>query len=720
MKKVIPVLICLFFFTALCYGQVIKFDSLFKVLETSKNDSARVKALNYLASYYISNNPDSAIYFAKKAQALAIKSNIQLGNADAFLNIGSALYILGDYEMALNNCNDALTIYDLYLQKDTTQEKSARILKILKQKSGVYNIMGNIYWRLGNYPEALNNHEAALKIREEIGDKQGYASSYSNIGSIYRAMGNYPEALDHYLAALKIYQEIGAKQFIGRGYLNIGNVYLYQGNYPEALKNYFAGLKFSEEIGDKHAIATLYNNLGIIYEDQGNYPDALKNYLSSLKIREEIGDKQGISDCYLNMGSCYDDLLNPAEAMKNYLIAMKIKEEIGDQQGIADCYMGIGACYEESGDYPGALKNYFAALKIREDMGDKEGIAFSSNSIGHIYTLQKKNIEADQYLNKGLELALEIGNLKDVSQGYMNLAALDSAQGDFKKSLEHYKMFLAVRDSIVNQENTNKITQLQMQYEFDKKEALAKHDQEEKDALAQKELQRQKLIKNFALGTIGLVLVLFFFIYRSYRARQALRLNDIRNRIAGDLHDDIGSTLNSISIYSEVAKKKDVDHDEALEMIGDASRKIIDAMSDIVWTINADNDNFEKIIFRMKSLAYNLFRAKKIEFTFHSDEALNEKKLSLEERRNLYLIFKEAVNNLVKYSKATRAAITLTFENNLIRLRIQDNGIGFDTSQDTAGNGLKNMKRRAEEMKARFKIDSQTGNGTQIELILKV
>ena len=283
----------------------------------------------------------------------------------------------------------------------------------------------------------------------------------------------------------------------------------------------------------------------------------------------------------------------------------------------------------------------------------------------------------------------------------------------------NYKIFINYRDSLLNKENLKKTVQIQMQYEFDKKEALAKAGQEKKDALALKELQKQKLIKNFFIGAIGLVLVLFFFVYRTFRARQELRLHDIRNRIAGDLHDDIGSTLNSISIYSEVAKKKGDNYDEALEMIGEASRKVIEAMSDIVWPINAENDSFEKIIFRMTSHAYNLSRASKIEFTFHADETLNEKKLSLEERRNFYLIFKEAVNNLVKYSNATHASIALTYENNRIKLRIRDDGVGFDTSKENAGNGLKNMKRRADEMKAEFVIDSQIGGGTQVELILK-
>ena len=121
----------------------------------------------------------------------------------------------------------------------------------------------------------------------------------------------------------------------------------------------------------------------------------------------------------------------------------------------------------------------------------------------------------------------------------------------------------------------------------------------------------------------------------------------------------------------------------------------------------------------MKSLANSLFRAKKIEYTFIADETLNDKKLSLEDRRNFYLIFKEAVNNLVKYSNATRAEITLSDRKDGISLSIKDNGIGFDIKEDSSGNGIINMKRRAEEMKANFHIESEPDSGTQIELILK-
>jgi two-component sensor histidine kinase len=215
-----------------------------------------------------------------------------------------------------------------------------------------------------------------------------------------------------------------------------------------------------------------------------------------------------------------------------------------------------------------------------------------------------------------------------------------------------------------------------------------------------------------ALAAAGIV----YGIYR-YRLKQVLRLQNIRNRIAADLHDDIGSTLNSISVYSEVAKNDPEQRNISLSMIGESSRKVIDAMSDIVWTINPDNDNFEKVILRMRSLAYNLLRAKNIEFTFKADESLNNLKLSLEKRRNFYLIFKETINNLIKYSQAKRVQISLNNHSNTITLVVRDDGIGFDATKKYNGNGLTNIRKRAKEMNAELNIESGEEIGTSTQLI---
>ena len=134
-----------------------KIDSLFSVLESAKPDTAKVSTLNALAFEFADNNPDTSIYYASEAQALAIKLNYKIGIANAYLTIGNALINLGNYEKALKNINDALMIYDQILPMATGTEKTGDKLKIMKKKAGVYNYIGVINLYQGNYPGALKS-----------------------------------------------------------------------------------------------------------------------------------------------------------------------------------------------------------------------------------------------------------------------------------------------------------------------------------------------------------------------------------------------------------------------------------------------------------------------------------------------------------------------------------------------------------------------------------
>jgi class 3 adenylate cyclase len=489
-----------------------RIDSLYTVLKTAKADSARVNTMNDLASEYINTNPDSAVSFSKKAQALAIKLNYRMGIANACLIHGKAMTNLGNFEKAMKSINDALIIYDEILKVPSGTDKKPSKVKILKQKSRAYFSIGIIFSIQGNYPEALKNYITSLKIKEEIGDKKGIVATYGNIGLIYSYQSNYPEALKSFFTSLKISEEIGDKQGVAYSYNNLGIIYKNQGNFNEALKNFFSTLKISEEIGDKQGIYNSHINIGNIYSDQGNFPEALKNYFASLKITEETGDKNGIALSYNNIGTIYANQSNYPEALKNYFASLKIKEEVGDKKGIAGSYNLIGLIYSDQGNYPEALKNFFSSLKIFEEIGDKEGIAYSHTYIGKIYTKQKKNNAAIQYLNKGLSLAKEIGNLDIIKESYDGMAALDSAQGNFKQSLEHYKMYITMRDSTYNKENTKKLLQSQIQYEFDKRrltDSLANEKEKlQRDLLYKEELQTKRSQRNIFLFAGLAILVL--------------------------------------------------------------------------------------------------------------------------------------------------------------------------------------------------------------------
>ena len=205
-----------------------------------------------------------------------------------------------------------------------------------------------------------------------------------------------------------------------------------------------------------------------------------------------------------------------------------------------------------------------------------------------------------------------------------------------------------------------------------------------------------------------------------------------RLRIGQDLHDSIGSTLSSISVYSQVAKihgekNEQQDMGELLEKISNTSNEMVTEMNDIVWAINPQNDNMEKIIQRMESFAKPLLAARNIHFNFKYEKEIYTVHLEMEKRKNFYLVFKEAVNNAIKYSGASDLNVEMAQKNNQLELLVKDNGVGFnvkkelnETSTSLSGNGLRNMLARAKEMNASLQIESSPEQGTAITLVCPV
>jgi signal transduction histidine kinase len=142
-------------------------------------------------------------------------------------------------------------------------------------------------------------------------------------------------------------------------------------------------------------------------------------------------------------------------------------------------------------------------------------------------------------------------------------------------------------------------------------------------------------------------------------------------------------------------------------------------MSDIVWAINPVNDSFEKTIFRMKEFAADILEPFNIQYEFELSQGLNSINTGLRKRKDLFLFFKEAVNNAAKYSRCTKVVIKITEQNEFILLLIEDNGVGFDTTKNYTGNGMRNMKQRAEQMNGEYAISSEEGKGTSIRLKIK-
>jgi signal transduction histidine kinase len=227
------------------------------------------------------------------------------------------------------------------------------------------------------------------------------------------------------------------------------------------------------------------------------------------------------------------------------------------------------------------------------------------------------------------------------------------------------------------------------------------------------------MIAAYGLLVVGMVL---YFI-RMYRLRNQIRLQQIRNEIAADLHDDVGTALSSITFLGEMAKsrfeKKPDDIRPILERIMNESREMMQTMRGMVWVINPQNDKANDFFDKVKSFAEAVLSSKKIAVTFRVRNVASQQ-IGLEVQRNLFLIFKEAVVNVAKHSGASEVLIAIEPEKDYIWIQIKDNGKGFDCNAITDGNGLRNLKNRAVQIGGKLDVQSKAGEGTQINMVVPI
>jgi signal transduction histidine kinase len=312
-------------------------------------------------------------------------------------------------------------------------------------------------------------------------------------------------------------------------------------------------------------------------------------------------------------------------------------------------------------------------------------------------------------------------------EGALNLAQNEEALHHYDKAFAYQKIYSSLKDSAYTASSAKSMAEMETRYQAEKKEkeiVLLKKDQE----LSQLSLQKQKNFQVGAIVLIILILLIGFLLLNRYkvvqRAKQLVDMERMRNNIARDLHDDIGSTLSSINILSKVALQQEAGQQQAMaadmQKIKDRSAVIMDSMSDIVWAIHPQNDTVAQMLARMKEFTAELLDPLNINYTFREEGDFSAVKLDVKTRKDVYLLFKEAINNAAKYSRCGQLAIRLWLQGPSLHLSVSDDGIGFNLQQAGSGNGLRNMRERAASMGAVLQISSDAGKGTQIALDLPI
>jgi len=529
-------------------------------LEGQEAYEAETLRFHYMYEYIRTlarQKPDTLPALVQALRSWAQKSQYPLGEGVVTLGEAVGWRSQGQYDSALSRAQTALRIfqekersdyegktYNLigpihhtqgqYTKALESYQKALAIFERIGDQQGIadcYNNIGNIHADQGWYDEALESYQKALTILERIGDQQGIASSYNLIGIIHYAQGRYAKTLEAFQKALAIRERIGDQEGIAGSYNNIGVIHKTQGRYAEALEALQKALTIFERIGDQQKIAECYNNIGTIHADQGRHAEALEAYQKALAIRESIGDQRGMAASYNNIGNIHVKQERYAEALEAYQKALAIQERIGDQQGIATSYNNIGVTNLAQGRYAEALESYQKALAIRERIGDQRGMASSYNNIGNIHRVQGRYTKALEAYQKALAIAQSLGLQDDLDEIYLNLAQTDSALAAsglthlWKSAYLHHRLYAAYKDSVLNEASIRKQAQLESQYEYDKKTALLKAEQEKERALATAQLRQRETQRNLSLLALGIALiglVTFAILYQKIRQQRDL------------------------------------------------------------------------------------------------------------------------------------------------------------------------------------------------------
>ncbi|MEO6131371.1 MAG: tetratricopeptide repeat protein, partial [Saprospiraceae bacterium] len=472
--------------------------------------------------------------------------------------------------------------------------------------------------------------------------------------------------------------------------------------------------KIFEEIGNEREIGATAENIGALYHQLGEHESALEFYKKAFQHAKSLDDRQGTAMALSDLGMLYRDMNQYTEARTYLHESIDLFEKTGSRAHLQETYLRLSRLDSMMGNFSEALIHFKRYTELQDSIGNETNMRLLTE-VKEKYESEKKDkeivkLESEKQVN-ALALKIKSENLTRIQ--------LEQHQLFSQNQMQTQQIALLDKDK--------KLQDLELEKNEARMEAHEIESRHKEDQLTL--LSRENEIKNLRLrkqqqkywySIAGFLLLSLTGIlyYQQNKTRQKLNLQMLRNKIALDLHDEVGSTLSSIAIFSEVAQQQSKEVIPMLNTIRDNSRKMLEAMGDIVWTINPENDQFEKIILRMRNFAFEFLGAKKIEFEFIANEDLSQLKLPMDVRKNLYLIFKEAANNLVKYSAADRAHFSVTEEKGTLTMVISDNGRGFNPAIKVEGNGIESMKQRAKDIGALLNIRSLPGAGTSIELTL--
>lgn len=646
------------------------------------------------------------------------------------------------------NKNNAVTNFDTFAFHLLNVRFSKEYLK-----GGYLNLDSLKYY--GN----MAIHEA-----ESISYDEGLIQIYLGFGSAFVDKYTIDSAKYYYKLAQYKSVAINDSNLLAKAYLGYAWTLIYDNSdYAGAVKNALSAHALAKETGDTSLLMSIYTKLIRIYFLK---TDLLKAYESCLEYTVLCKSRRDTSALIYNynlFGSIFSIMNLHDKQMDMVYQSLRLANHVSDSVSMYTINSTAANGYLGKEQYDSVL--YYSRLNLPLCRKMNKYVSCLANiAKAHLETNQLDS--AQYYYKMMLQEQKSNGMYINVYQ-YLDLGTIEYRKGNQRKALEYYKTAEAqiskpplttqrdiykalyeyyaaanehedafrylekhkiMSDSILITQNTFKTGISFMETEstlLESQVQLLTKDMELQASIAAKKKQQEIVM----FGSTALILLLSGLAFVRYekqkneKAKQALL--DERLRISRELHDEVGSTLSGIAMYSHVAKEqvKNAEKENAensLTIMQKSAGEMVNKLSDIVWLINPELDTIEELFARLEEYARQMAYTRNMDVHIEYPEAMSKHHIPLEARRNIYLFCKESINNAVKYSKGSIINLQVIAKPDHFRFSVSDDGVGFDVITVKRGNGLNNMRRRAEDIGATFHIESRPNGGSKVALQYKL
>ncbi|MFD0942077.1 tetratricopeptide repeat-containing sensor histidine kinase [Pedobacter boryungensis] len=662
------VLICFSGFFLPCFAQHELIDSLKIVISRNTKDADQVNALNKLSTEYSRLD----IKRAKQLLYQSISLNKSLNRADllsyAYSHLAALLASTGKVDSA-----------NMYLS----------LLKSLSEQTK------NTY---ANTAKGYYNYTAGLLLKQQ---------------------GNYRAAIPYMNLGLKYFTADGDLSAIAAQHMSIGNTYIKLFEFKKALDAHLSSLRLFTKAGNKRGVSFSYQNIATDFYSMKMYAQALPYAKKAMELKTQLKDKRGIAGAAIGLGNAYEGLMDDKLALDYYKQALKVLRSLNLPQDEAELQVMIGNYYSRKNNFIQAKSSYERSLELATLAKDSSLIRSAEAKIASVN--KSPSLNDEQILLRALHAASRDGDKSMEIDIYRYLSDYYSQKGQYKQALHYKNVYLEVSDKVHNNSLLLQLKSMEEQFRRERniqEIAILKKDRE----INQVRLQKEKNLKFSAFVIVFLLLIILYVWIANQRARNMLQMQKLRDELSRDLHDDIGSRLTNIQFLTHISHQSDIDEKQKNMNLGNIRQEILastQALDEIVWSMKTSPEDMDSLTVRIRRYTGILFEDDSIRVNIHIKENFPDDRIYHETQRDLFLMFKEILNNIIKHAHAHIVNIDLSYAKGRLYLKIIDNGVGFDASKiSSKRNGLSNLKSRAEKWNGSFEIKSSPGMGTQALFII--